>query len=286
MAPEDVRCVLVKIHGIGQQTANWHQEFDQALDSALSGLSPEQRGRFVNESVWWADLSVLPVIGGVAHPTELAKPTAAVDVSYGLVHRSYSNYLASGGDPAMGGTAAFGLPDPRTILMNLKDGTFSAADEANDIANYVSNNGVRAQILDRLTEKLYAMHDTYPRATLILGSHSQGTMVSYDVLRLVCSRLTRLQIWVTMGCPLAWYVNNGKWGRDQLNVSSELTWLNFYDVRDPVGKALAPLVSWAAPKPQDVDVDNVGQGLHAHDHWHNPNVVRRYADLIRQELGD
>ena len=79
---------------------------------------------------------------------------------------------------------------------------------------------------------------------------------------------------------------DGKWGRDQLNVSSELTWLNFYDVRDPVGKALAPLVSWAAPKPQDVDVDNVGQGLHAHDHWHNPNVVRRYADLIRQELGD
>jgi hypothetical protein len=284
MPPADVRCVLVKIHGIGQQKANWHDDFDHMLDTALGGLTAEQRARFVNESVWWADLSVLPTVG-FGHPAELAQPTASVDVEYGLVQRSYGNYLASGGDPAMGGTAAFGLPDPRTILINLRDGTYNAADQANDVASYVSTNGSRAQILNRLSRKLYDMHDTYPQAVLILASHSQGTMISYDVLRQVNSRLPRLATWITMGCPLAWYVNCTKWGSDLLDVSTTLTWLNFYDDHDIVGKALGPLVNWQAPRPQDVNVDNVGQGLHAHDHWHNPTVVQRYADLISPQLG-
>lgn len=289
MLTSDVRCVLITIHGIGQQAADWHQQFDQALDAAL-GLTTDQRARFVNESVWWADLSALPSTGGVAaggvgHPAELARPTAAVDVEYGLVHRSFSNYLASGGDPAMGGTAAFGLPDPRTIITNLRDVVFNAADQANDVASYVSNNGVRAQIMNRLGSKLYQVHDSHPQANIILASHSQGTMVSYDVLRLASSRLPRLTTWVTMGSPLAWYLNAAKWGRELLSTSTALTWLNFFDDHDIVGKALAPLVGWAAPRPQDVNVDNVGQGLGAHDHWHNPTVVQRYADLIRPRLG-
>ena len=284
MPPADVRCILVKIHGIGRQAPNWHDDFDQMLNGALAGLTAEQREQLINDSVYWADLSTLGPAGGVGHPAELAQPTAAVDVEYGLVHRSYSNYLASGGNPAMGGTAAFGLPDPRTIIINLRDQTVTAADEANDVANYVSNNGVRAQILNRLGEKLYELHDAYPQAALILASHSQGTMVSYDVLRLVGSRLPRLRTWVTMGCPLAWYTNSGQWGREVLDVPPGITWLNFYDDQDMVGKALGPLVTWAAPRPQDVMVDNVAQGLHAHDHWHNPTVVQRYADLIRQQL--
>ena len=285
MADTDVRCVLVKIHGIGQQREpDWHQEFDQKLDAALSALSASQRTAFVNESVYWADLSQLfaPAAGGVA---DLGQPAATVDVEYGLAHQSFSNYVTSGGNTAMGSPAAFGLPDPRTILMNLRDVTFSAADEAHDVAGYVSNNGLRSQILNRLGSKLYELHDRYSQASVILGSHSQGTMVSYDVLRLVGSRMPRLRTWVTMGCPLAWYANCAKWGREILNVSPNLTWLNYFDDQDPVGKALAPLISWPAPKPEDSDVDNTGHGLHAHDHWHNATVVENYAALVTQQVG-
>jgi hypothetical protein len=231
---------------------------------------------------------VLP--GGAApaslgQPATLAQPTATADVEYGLAYQSYGNYLASGGDPARGGPAAFGLPDPRTILLNLKSGVVSAADQSNDVASYVAQNGVRAQVLNRLSLKLYQVHDTYPNAVLILGSHSQGTMVSYDVLRQVHSRLPRLATWVTMGCPLAWYLNSARWGTEQLDISSALTWLNFFDNQDMVGKTLAPLVHWPAPQPQDINVDNVAHGLHPHDHWHNPDVVHRYGDLIRQHVG-
>ena len=284
--PRDIRSVLVKVHGIGNQPSTWHQEFDDLLDTALSDLTPAQRGRFVNESVWWADLSVLP---GATAPAALGRPaasspTAAVDVEYGFVYQSYGNYLASGGDPSRGGPAAFGLPDPRTIILNLRSGAVSAADQANDVAGYVSQNGLRTQILHRLSAKLYEMHDRFPNAALILGSHSQGTMVAYDVLRQVGSRLPRLRTWITMGSPLAWYVNCARWGQEQLDVPSALTWLNFYDDQDLVGKALAPLVNWPAPQPDDIDVDNAGQGLHPHDHWHNPVVVQRYAQLIRQQV--
>src|SRR5262245_9384985 len=141
MQPTDVRCVLVKIHGIGNQPSTWHQDFDRLLDVELGDLTPTQRERFVNEAVWWADLSVLP--GGTApaslgQPAALAQPTATVDVEYGFAYQSYSNYLASGGDPAQGAPAAFGLPDPRTIIMNLRSGAVSAADLANDIASYVA----------------------------------------------------------------------------------------------------------------------------------------------------
>ena len=285
MADTDVRCVLVKIHGIGQQREpDWHQDFDQKLEAALAGLGAAQRGAFVNESVYWADLSALFASPG-GRPADLGQPAATVDVEYGLAHQSFSNYLASGGNPAMGSPAAFGLPDPRSVLMRLKDVTFSAADEANDVAGYVANNGLRTQIQNRLATKLYALHDRYVNANLILGSHSQGTMVSYDVLRAVASRLPRLGTWVTMGCPLAWYLTAGKWGRDILDVRPALTWLNYFDDQDPVGKALAPLIDWAAPKPQDSDVDNTGQGLHAHDHWHNPTVIQNYAALVTQQVG-
>ena len=285
MADTDVRCVLVKIHGIGQQREpDWHQEFDQKLDGALSGLSSSKRERFVNESVLWADLSAL-FASAAGSTANLGQPTASVDVEYGLVHQSYSNYLASGGNTAMGSPAAFGLPDPRTILTRLRDVTFNAADQAHDVAAYVSNNGLRSQIQNRLGSKLYQLHDRYSQASLILASHSQGTMISYDVLRLVGSRLPRLRTWVTMGSPLAWYANCAKWGREVLDIPPGLTWLNYYDDEDKVGKDLAPLITWPAPKPQDSDVDNTGQGVNAHDHWHNPTVTANYAALITQQVG-
>jgi hypothetical protein len=280
MAESEVRCVLVKIHGIGNQKRTWSRRFDGMLKAKLATLSRGQQRRFVSESVWWADLSRLP---GMAVAAAAGRPvSASADVAFSLVQQEYTQYLLTGNATTGGVPAAFGLPlpNPTKIIARLKDVIVRAADNANDVANYVTNNGVRLQIQHRLSDKLFQMQAKYPNASLILGSHSQGTVVSYDVLRLNGSQLPSLKTWITMGSPLAWYLSFLRWGDDPVGIPSAMTWLNFYDDDDRVGKTLQGLVSWPAPVPVDIDVDNKSKGLDAHDHWHNPDVVERYFELI------
>ena len=289
MPDPNVRCVLVQVHGIGDQPQNWTASFDAALGQRLGVLTAAQQDRFRSVPVWWAKFSPPPGAGRAAGGVAGAGPSPAAggdselpSTPYDLVFDSYASQVATG--DAAGGVAGFGIPDFGQVVAHLKGGAVSAADQANDIANYTLRNGVRAQILHELTKTLFDVSAEYPNAEIILGSHSQGTIVSYDVLRQVGSRLPQLKVWVTMGCPLGWYYNQGGWGRDLLSISATLTWLNWFDDQDKVGKALQGLVDWVAPRPQDRDVDNTGQNLHPHDHWANPTVVQGYADLILARL--
>jgi hypothetical protein len=288
MPPSDVRCVLVKIHGIGNQKKDWSKRFDAMLKQHIDTLPTDKQARFVNESVYWADVSTVPGLGapaGVAGgPAAAGGAPAAAQVSqfqqYVLLQQSYMSYLEGGGATAPGGApAAFGLPNPAKIIAKLKDVTVKAADTANDVANYISNNGVRIQMQHRLSDKLFEVRATFPNATVILGSHSQGTIVAYDVLRLMGGAFPKLTTWVTMGSPLGWYFSL-RWGEEQLSLPPALTWLNYFDDEDKVGKDVKKLIDWPKPVPTDIDVNNTGVPLDAHDHWHNPAVVQRYFDLI------
>ena len=290
MTNTQVRCVLVKIHGIGRQQPNWSKDFDDALDQKLATLSQAERDAVISIPVYWADLSKLPGTG-VAAGT--AGPPGPDDAAYAATYGSYAQYyatneLATTGVPAGAAGAAAGLGSVIggiiTKVIDLKDGAVTAADHFNDISNYVSNNGVRLPIQQRLSDALLTAHATYPNASIMLASHSQGTIISYDVLRLTGAHLPRLTTWVTMGCPLGWYLTFGRWGADQMGIRQDLRWLNFYDDEDPVGQALSDLVTWPSPTPADADVDNRGHGLDAHDHWHNPEVVDRYFRLIQDCL--
>lgn len=285
MADTDVRSVLVKIHGVGNQKPTWSRRFDRMLKAKLATLPASQRRQVISEPVWWADLSRLP---GMGAPAAVAGQPVSVsaDVAFALVQQQYSQYLLTGGATTGGAAAVFGLslPDPRKIIARLKNGIVRAADSANDVANYVTNNGVRIQVQHRLSDKLFQLQEKYPKAVLILGSHSQGTMVSYDVLRLNGPQLPSLKVWITMGSPLAWYLDFLRWGDDPVGINRAITWLNFYDDADKIGKELRGLVSWQAPVPRDINVDNRGQGLDPHDHWHNPGVVQRYFELVKSNL--
>ena len=57
MATDSIRCVLVKIHGIGQQPQDWSRDFDTALANELTA---SEQARVAQQSVWWAPLSRLP----------------------------------------------------------------------------------------------------------------------------------------------------------------------------------------------------------------------------------
>jgi len=286
MTESEVRCVLVKIHGIGNQKRAWSRRFDKMLKATLATLPRGQQRRFVSESVWWADLSLLPAMGVPAAAVAARVSYGSADVAFTLVQQQYSQHLLTGGVTTGGAPAAFGLPrlNPRKIIAKLKNGIVRAADCANDVANYVTNNGVRLQIQHRLSDKLFQLQAKYPNASLILGSHSQGTIISYDVLRLNGPQLPSLKTWVTMGAPLGWYLNFLRWGDDPVGIQPAMAWLNFYDDDDKTGKTLQELVNWPAPVPNDINVDNKGKGLDPHDHWHNPEVVKRYFELIKGYL--
>src|SRR5439155_24350061 len=120
---------------------------------------------------------------------------------------------------------------------------------------------------------------------LLIVSHSQGTVISYDVLRQAGGSYANLRTWITMGCPLQKYFAFPlQWGRQQLGVQPGLRWLNLYDPMDIVGKGLGGAVDWPAPQPQDQVVDNVHNAHDAHDHWHNPQVVQAVAAEITKLL--
>src|SRR5436309_3996510 len=111
MSPNGVRCVLVKIHGIGNQMPTWSSEFDAALGDRLATLPPEQQARVVNDSVWWADLSRLPGVRarGQRGPAAAAGPASP---SYQIAYEQYTLYLAAN-DAAMSG-------DPRKLGSQLR----------------------------------------------------------------------------------------------------------------------------------------------------------------------
>jgi hypothetical protein len=286
MSPNTVRCVLIKIHGIGNQPPTWSSEFDAALADRLATLPPEQQAQVVNDSVWWADLSQLRGVRargqrGTAAATGPGSPT------YAFAFEQYTLYLAANDAAMTGDPRKLGAPlqrYPRKRTARVSGRIITAADLAHDVANYVSNNGVRLAIQQRLSDKLFAVQEQFPEATVILGSHSQGTIIAYDVLRLNGAQLPSVETWVTMGCPLAWYLTFGRWGDERLGIQPPTVWPNLYDPYDIVGRQLAGLLPWDAPLPQDINVDNRGQGLDAHDHWSNPVVVDYYFQLIAERL--
>ena len=284
MATDDVRCVLVIVHGIGSQGPAWSRDFETALATRLAELAPDRQRQVTVKPVWWGDLTRPPA--GEASPA-LAAPAGPGSLTFDLAYQQYLQYLLLNQAIIRGTRERLGLPGPGlagTVVARLRDVTVAAGAFATDVATYVSNNAVRLAIQHRVMDALFAAQDRHPRAALILGSHSQGTVIGYDVLRLVGGRLPRLRTWVTMGSPLGWYLSLLRWGDAPLGMPDTLTWLNLYDPRDIIGTTLQGVIRWPAPAPADVDVDNVGQRLAAHDHWRNPAVVAQYARLIADAL--
>jgi hypothetical protein len=154
-------------------------------------------------------------------------------------------------------------------------------------------------------------------AGIVLNTHSQGTVVGYDVVRSLPAAIAdRIKVLVTAGSPLRKYADLFGWGTEVggiYAVGGGGAWTNFWDGRDPVADPLDPPATWhwgqaAARAPgeaglfqaidantgellqftiQDRPVDNLqrsyGGGLQAHNYWDNtPDFVEPLATLLRQ----
>ena len=147
---------------------------------------------------------------------------------------------------------------------------------------------------------------------MVVNAHSQGTVGSFDVLRLYPSdSLAGVRAFVTAGSPLRKYADLFSWGNNSGGLQST-TWLNFWDEKDPVADPLSPPDAWhygnppGSPPPgepglfyaldgdgnqvtvtvTDIEVNNLenssGGGLQAHNYWDNKKqFITRLAELLK-----
>ena len=173
----------------------------------------------------------------------------------------------------------FGLGD---ILGWLKGKLDIAEDVVADAANYIARNAVRTAAQHVLHTTLGEAHKGASGAPVVIVSHSQGTIISYDVLRQAGTNYAGMSTLITMGSPLRSYLGPLQWGARQLAFPPSVRWLNLYDKKDIVGQDLRGVVDWPSPKPVDQVVDNVSKAGGAHNHWRNPQVVKAVATEIRR----
>jgi hypothetical protein len=276
-----VRCVLVKIHGVGYQQRDWSRLFDGMMEERLARLSPERQAGFTSSSVWWGDYSRRPVPAESTPGDRLASHS---ELQVAMVRQAYAQHLLDPRGRFTGGSLGAAGLDLGVEVARIDGQTVRTLDLAGDVAAYAVDNRVRARVQHRLARDLLGLQGAFPAARIILASHGQGAMVAYDVLRVIGSGLPSLGTWVTMGSPLAWYLSVLHWGAEPLGLPRTLTWLNLYDREDRVGTRLAGLLTPPLPAVVDIDVDNRGHGLDAHDYWANPGVAERYFRLVERAL--
>jgi hypothetical protein len=169
-------------------------------------------------------------------------------------HRGVVSHLLHRGDAACD-DAATSPPGALGILAALED----------DIATYIARNELRERVRGFVQHALLALLSRDDVDTIVLNTHSQGTVLCWDVLcRLPFSTwvqhhdpyATRIPHFVTAGSPIRKYVRMFAWGNQVGELSSVLpsgamAWSNFCDPRDPVADPLSPPSDWQPGQPWD-----------------------------------
>ena len=181
-----------------------------------------------------------------------------------------------------------------------------------DVAAYVCRNDLRVRVRDFVRNALDRLARRDDVQAIILNSHSQGTVLTFDVLREASDPVRDKVRWlITAGSPLRKYAETLSWGTDVGRIRADLRWCNAWDELDPVADPLEPALDWKRGEPIDQDtkrglfkivdfakgteadapvvdhkVDNVahvpGTGLRAHDYWGDePDFVAPLAEVIR-----
>jgi len=181
-----------------------------------------------------------------------------------------------------------------------------------DVVAYVCRNDLRESIRKFIAEALHRLLNRPDVAGVVVNAHSQGTVASYDVLRLPAADApARVRAFVSAGSPLRKYADLFSWGNDA-GALQGTPWLNFWDPEDPVADPLSPPVSWHFGNPPDsppagelglfysldgdakqipvaitdTEVSNLknssGGGLQAHNYWDNKDeFIGKLAGLLK-----
>jgi hypothetical protein len=191
-------------------------------------------------------------------------------------------------------------PGILTTFRNLED----------DVACYVCYNEERERVRSFVFEALMRIACRDDVENIFLNTHSNGTVIAFDVLRNLPQQATKkIKTLITAGSPLRKYADLFHWGQEIQSRYQFESWYNFWDRKDPVADPLNPPKSWRIGDPilasdetlfeyidlddkdpfwikvTDIPVDNVknsrGGGLQAHNYWDNEeDFVKRLAQLL------
>ncbi len=179
-----------------------------------------------------------------------------------------------------------------------------------DVACYVCYNEERERVRSFVHEALMRIAYRDDVENILLNTHSNGTVVAFDVLRNLPQQVTKkIKTFVTAGSPLRKYADLFHWGHEIQSLYRFESWHNFWDRCDPVADPLNPPKSWEIGdkivasdetlfecidlgdeepfwiKVDDIPVDNVknslGGGLQAHNYWDNEeDFVKQLAKWL------
>jgi hypothetical protein len=181
-----------------------------------------------------------------------------------------------------------------------------------DVTTYVCRNDLRERVRSFVHDAVLRLCCREDVAQVVVNSHSQGTVLAFDVLRtLPPFAAEKLACFVTAGSPLRKYVDLFYWGQDAACLT-QTRWHNFWDATDPVADPLVPPRDWrrakeVPPSPGyselyygidpnsndqrkvhlvDYEVQNAangaGGGLPAHNYWDNEaQFVQPLANLLQ-----
>jgi hypothetical protein len=181
-------------------------------------------------------------------------------------------------------------------------GTIRALED--DVAAYVSRNDLRERVRGFVEAALLKLSDRRDIEALVVNSHSQGTVICWDVL---CNlpfqswsastdpRARLLRSFVTAGSPIRKYIDLFAWGEEVGQLAaltipdhSSFSWQNYWDPHDPVADPLNEPASW---RPDDSSAgapsDDIGL-LVARDQdgtRHHVTVTDRQLDNISNSSG-
>jgi hypothetical protein len=170
------------------------------------------------------------------------------------------------------------------------------------VGGYVARNVLRERVRGFLLESIVRLAAREDVARLVLNTHSNGTVLVFDVLPEVpAAQASKLALYVTAGTPLRKYVQLLSWGYEIENWP-DVPWINYYDITDPVADQLLPpygvkitgdpniggyglFVAYGPddrkPAVKDVLVSNVDAGRDAHDYWGNLQFCRLLSDQVK-----
>lgn len=118
-----------------------------------------------------------------------------------------------------------------------------------DVSTYVTRNDLRERVRSFVHEAILRLCCRDDVGQVVVNSHSQGTVLAYDVLRQLPPFASKqVKLLVTAGSPLRKYATLFYWGTDA-GCISQIPWQNFWDATDPVADPLAPALTWRRGQP-------------------------------------